>query len=98
MAVRKEDQSRELQGWQEIADFLGLPVATAHRWEESGMPIHRGGRYVYAMPGELNRWLAQESHSRAPIHITTGSEDLTADLKHALSEARHQRKPARKTS
>ena len=62
------------------------------------MTVHRGGRYVYAMPGELNRWLAQESHSRAPIHITTGSEDLTADLKHALSEARHKRKPARKTS
>jgi phage terminase Nu1 subunit (DNA packaging protein) len=78
-----KNQLRELQGWQEIAEFLGLPVATAHRWEKSGMPVHRGGRYVYAMPDELNRWLGKESH--APIHISTEGEDLAADLKRALS-------------
>ena len=66
----KEDRSRspELQGWQEIAEFLGLPVATAQRWEKSGMPVHRGGRYVYALPEELNRWVAK---SRPPALLST---------------------------
>jgi hypothetical protein len=45
---KQDKNQRELQGWQEIAEFLGLPEATAHRWEKSGMPVHRGGRYVYA--------------------------------------------------
>ena len=100
----KEDRSRspELQGWQEIAEFLGLPVATAQRWEKSGMPVHRGGRYVYALPEELNRWVAKESSSRSPVHIATEgadlTSDLTSDLKRALSEARHRRKPSRKAA
>lgn len=96
----KEDRSRphELQGWQEIAEFLGLPVAAAQRWEESGMPVHRGGRYVYALPEELNRWVAKESSSRSPVHIATEGADLTSDLKRALSEARHRRKPSRKAA
>jgi len=98
----KEDRSRphELQGWQEIAEFLGLPVATAQRWEKSGMPVHRGGRYVYALPEELNRWVAKESSSRSPVHIATegADPDLTSDLKRALSEARHRRKPSRKAA
>jgi hypothetical protein len=95
--VPKQDknQPRELQGWQEIAEFLGLPVATAHRWEKSGMPVHRGGRYVYAMPDELNRWLGLESSSQAPVHITTDGEDLAADLKRAGSQAKQKRKAPR---
>jgi hypothetical protein len=57
------------------------------------MPVHRGGRYVYAAPDELNRWLAH-----APVHIATEGEDLAADLKRALSEAKRKRKPARKAA
>src|SRR5947207_14453017 len=93
----KEDRSRphELQGWQEIAEFLGLPVATAQRWEKSGMPVHRGGRYVYALPDELNRWVSTETASGARVHIASENEDLAADLKQALSEAR--RKQEQKT-
>jgi hypothetical protein len=41
------------------------------------MPVHRGRRYVYASV-ELNRWLGKES--RAPVHIATKNEDLSADL------------------
>jgi hypothetical protein len=76
MVKDQEKASRELQGWQEIAKFLGLPVATAQSWEKSGMPVHRGGRYVYALPDELNRWIGKESPSRAPVHIATENEDL----------------------
>jgi hypothetical protein len=35
--------------------------------------VHRGGRYVYAVPEELNRWLGKESHAHAPVHIATGN-------------------------
>src|SRR5438445_13794999 len=97
----KEDRSRphELQGWQEIAEFLGLPVATAQRWQRSGMPVHRGGRYVYANPEELNSWLSSESPSRFPAHIaTTNNEDLAADLKQALVQAKLKGKHARKAA
>jgi len=52
----------ELQGWQEIAAFLGQPVAIAQRWARSeGMPAERKGRYVYASREKLNHWLGRES-------------------------------------
>jgi len=98
MAKKEKNQIRELQGWQEIAEFLGLPVATAQRWERSGMPVHRGGRYVYALPDELNRWIGKESRSRSPVHIATESADLTADLKRALSETRRKGRSSRKAA
>ena len=91
-------QARELQGWQEIADFLGMPIATAQRWQKSGMPVRRGGRYVYAVPEELNGWLRKESPSHAGVHIATKNEDLAADLKRALSEAKRGRKSTRKAA
>jgi hypothetical protein len=98
MAKKEKNQTRELQGWQEIAEFLGLPVATALRWERSGMPVHRGGRYVYALPDELNGWIVKESRSHSPVHIATESADLTADLRRALSETRRKGRSSRKAA
>ena len=88
----KDDKASELQGWHEIAQFLGLPVATAQRWQKSGMPVRRGGKYVYANPEELNRWLSTESSSNFQAHIATANKDLTGDLKQALKEAKAGRK------
>ena len=48
--------------------------------------LHRGGRYVYAQPDELNAWLSKESLSRAPVHIATEDADLSADLKLAFQK------------
>jgi len=96
--AKKAEKPKELQGWNEIAEFLGLPVATAQRWQKSGMPVHRGGRYVYADPDELNRWLNRESTSRSPAHIATANEDLAANLKQALSEARATGRRGRKAA
>jgi hypothetical protein len=84
---KKADSSKELQGWGEIAEFLGLPVATAQQWQKSGMPVHRGGRYVYTNPDELNCWLNSDSPSRFPAHIASANEDLASDLKQALTQA-----------
>ena len=85
-----------LQGWKQIAAFLGQPLSVAQRWAKSGMPVIRDGRRVHASPDELNRWLGRES-SGEPVHIATESENLAADLKRGLSyvrkHARLQKKP-----
>lgn len=59
---------RTLDGWQEIADYLGKAVRTAQRWErDHGLPVRRlavGGEeaqkgiMVHAFADELDAWLA----------------------------------------
>ncbi len=89
---RKEEPDR-LRGWQQIAKFLGQPVAVAQRWAKSDMPVRREGRYVTATPDELNRWLGTQA-SGEPVEIATGSADLGSQLKRSLSYFRkaHNRK------
>lgn len=58
---------RTLEGWKEIATFLKRDVRTVMRWEKGeGLPIrrhlHNQRSSVYALPSELNAWLA----ARAP--------------------------------
>ncbi len=51
-----------LQGWKEIAAYLGRDARTAQRWEASaGLPVRRHGGSagsVYAYPSELQSWRA----------------------------------------
>jgi len=51
-----------LQGWKEIAAYLGRDARTAQRWETSaGLPVRRHGGLagsVYAYPSELQSWRA----------------------------------------
>src|SRR5438105_14984386 len=63
----KTDELKALKGWQQIAKFLGQPVATSQRWAKSGMPVPRQGRYVTAVPAELNRWLSRDSAAGEPV-------------------------------
>src|SRR5437868_14825537 len=98
MVRENKSRPRELQGWQEIAEFLGLPIATAQRWEKPGMPVHRGRRYVYDRPEELKRWVAKESSFRFTVDIATEGADLTSDLKLGPSEAQQKRKSLAQSS
>ncbi len=55
-------QLPKLDGWKEIAAYLGRDVTTAIRWEgERRLPVHRvpGGKRsaVYAYPHEIDEWL-----------------------------------------
>ena len=86
----KADQPESLTGWQQIARFLGQPVPTAQRWAKSGMPVARQGRYVTAVPEELNRWLSRDSAAGEPVHIAIVTPDLSADLKRGLSYVRQK--------
>src|SRR6185369_13317317 len=85
MAKTKEPKSAtELRGWQQIAQFLGQPMAVVQRWAKSGMPVHREGRSVLATPAELSEWLGREAHLKVSAHITSTQEDLIEDLKQSL--------------
>ncbi|MFZ0293673.1 MAG: hypothetical protein WAL52_08730 [Candidatus Sulfotelmatobacter sp.] len=79
-----------LKGCQKIAGFLGEPVSVVQRWGTEGMPVRREGRYVIAIPAELNAWMGKESSK--PVHVATESTDLSAELKRGLSFIRRKRK------
>jgi hypothetical protein len=94
-AIKPRVQNERLKGWNEIASFLGQPVAVAQRWARSGMPVIREGRFMYASREELSRYLGREAGPDVPVHIATENMDLSADLKRALAHARadkHEKK------
>lgn len=54
--------SDRLNGWKEIASFLGKGVRTAQRWEKDYcLPVHRlgreGGEIIFASRREISDWL-----------------------------------------
>ena len=87
-AIQPRVQNERLKGWNEIAGFLGQPVAVAQRWARSGMPATREGRFMYASREELSGYLGHEAGLDVPVHIATENMDLSADLKSALTYAR----------
>src|ERR1700730_16200268 len=87
-AIKPIAQNERLKGWNEIASFLGQPVAVAQRWARSGMPVTREGKFMYASREELSRYLGREAGLDVPVHIATEGIDLSADLKRALAYAR----------
>ena len=53
-----------LNGWKEIATFLGKSVRAVQRWERDfGLPVHRiktpAGQAVYAFKAEIDAWRRQ---------------------------------------
>src|ERR1700676_1418279 len=91
-AIKPTPQNERLKGWNEIASFLGQPVAVAQRWARSGMPVTREGRFMYASREELSRYLGREAGLDVPVHIATANMDLSSDLRRALSYERSGRK------
>ena len=77
-----------LKGWTAIARYLGIPVATAHRWASEGMPVRREGRFTVADREAVSAWLGRESHMPKPAHVMTADADMAAALKESLEAAR----------
>ena len=94
LAKTRGNESGSLQGWRQIANFLGQPLSVAQRWAKSGMPVTREGRQVQTSPEQLNRWLGRESAGE-PVQMATDSTDLSSELKRGLSYVR-KHSPARK--
>ncbi len=92
--MKKKETAQLLRGWKAIAKYLSQRPSTVQRWAKEGIPVRREGRNVVAEPAELNRWLGHESHAPAAVTIASRGEDLTADLKHALSAVRRKRRAA----
>jgi hypothetical protein len=90
--AKPKSKDRVLKGWGEIAEFLGQTVSVAQRWQKSGMPVTREGRFVHASPEDLTAWVGTERGKSEPVHIAREGEDLTADLKQGLSYVRQQQK------
>ncbi len=80
-----------LKGWAAIARYLGIPVATAHRWVEDGMPVRREGRFTVADREAISAWLGRESHMGKPAHVMTGDADIAAALKDSIAAARKRK-------
>lgn len=90
---RKPASSEEtLKGWTAIARYLGIPVGTAHRWSEEGMPVRREGRFTVADREAISAWLGRESHMPKPAHVMTGESDVAAALKDSIAAARKRSK------
>ena len=89
--VKQKESDESLKGWPAIAKFLSQPPSTAQRWASEGMPVRRIGRYVAASPAELERWLTREAGTKETVHIASPNNDLLADLKRGLSQARKVR-------
>ena len=86
------DDTGTLKGWTAIAKYLGIPVATAHRWASEGMPVSREGRFTVADREAVGAWLGRESHMPKPAHVMTKDADMAAALKESIEAAR-KRKP-----
>jgi hypothetical protein len=89
-------QPETLNGWQQIAGFLGEPTSVVQRWASEGMPIRRQGRFVTTTPEELNAFLGKESGK--PVHVATEDTDLTAELKRGLSFVRGEKQSVAKNN
>jgi len=83
-------ESGRLVGWKAIAQYLGQTPPVAQRWQESGMPVVRSGRRVYASAEELTRWVGTEAGKTRPVHIAMDQENLLADLKEGLAYVRRR--------
>ena len=80
-----------LKGWTAIARYLGIPVATAHRWASEGMPVRREGRFTVADREAVSAWLGRESHMPKPAHVMTADADVAAALKESIAAARKKK-------
>jgi WD40 repeat protein len=64
-----------INGWKDIASYLGVDQRTAQRWElNDGLPVSREGGKVFAYASELDRWRsarvvgpAVENSEAAPV-------------------------------
>lgn len=81
MAAETEPSDR-LDGWKDVAAYLGKSVRTVQRWEsEYGLPIHRipasRGEVIWASRTELDQW---RTDPRAPSDGASLSPQIEPEL------------------
>ena len=87
--IENTNQPHFLNGWKEIANYLGKGVRTAQRYERNfALPVRRpSGRTegaVMATPAEIDAWLMASSKRQmlTPVapRLKSGPEELTQNL------------------
>ena len=93
------NEVQRLNGWKEIASYLGKGVRTVQRWEtEHHLPIRRigreGGEIVFAFKNEIDAWSEHSGRLRdverepeavvAPVQTPTRYRRLAAAIALAL--------------
>jgi excisionase family DNA binding protein len=60
---QRDDEPRELWTAEQVANFLGVPVATLYRWRHIGTGPHayRVGRHLRYDPVKLRQWLDEKA-------------------------------------
>ena len=77
---RHLETETRLDGWEEIASFLGRGIRTVRRWEkDAALPVRRlfkGRRSrVHAYRNELAHWVKrQEEYPSLPLYLTSESQ------------------------
>lgn len=87
---------RRLGSWGEIADYLGVDIATVHRWETwLELPVHRGtgGHDIVAFTDELDAW-REAHHARIRAATYTAGGDRSASDREFLAAAPEPAEPA----
>ncbi|MDA2804581.1 helix-turn-helix transcriptional regulator [Nocardiopsis suaedae] len=60
--VPRQRRSERLWTVADAAAFLGVPAKTLYQWryQETGPPSHRVGRYVRYVPDEVRSWVCRQ--------------------------------------
>lgn len=71
-------ESDALNGWKEVAAYLGKSVRAVQRWEHFGLPVHRiktpTGQVVYALKHEIDEWRQRSDVRSEPADDTSQPE------------------------
>jgi hypothetical protein len=92
---------RVLSGWKEIANHLRQGVRTVHRWERSGLPVHRAedGGPVFAFIEELDTW-ARATPTRnldTMCDLKAKVKSLKAELRSVKAQLKQRTRKSRKS-
>lgn len=74
-----------LNGWKEVANYMGRGVRTVQRWEKLGLPVHRPNirlrSAVVTTSEELDKWLAECANGRtAMFFAASDAPQVKADI------------------
>lgn len=81
-----------LNGWKEIANYLGRGVRTVQRWERLGLPLHRPNSRlrsaVVTTSEELDGWLARCKDGRPEVgEANRFAPDWRVDISAGMTRA-----------
>ena len=81
-STNEVENGKILNGWKEIATFVGRGVRTVQRWESLGLPVRRPNGHlrsaVVAKSDELSSWLT--STPRRELEIISELQARVAQL------------------